>query len=87
MSPVRFLVSIYRAKLVAVIFSLSKVMPFCSYYKEKKLVYIIIAAPFSWQPFFFIKCTKLNIYLFCNIRLVFNAKYIFIPPSNTYSLS
>ena len=50
MPLIRFLVSKYIAyysKLVAIIFSLSKIMPFCSRYTEKGLIYITIAAPFS----------------------------------------
>ena len=47
MPPIRFSASARHTKLVAVIFLLSKVMPSYSYYKEKKLVYIIIIAPFS----------------------------------------
>ena len=63
-----------RTYTVAVIFLLGEIMPSCSHYKEKKLVYIIIIAPFSRQPFSYIKCTKLNMCLFCNIKLVSNAK-------------
>jgi hypothetical protein len=37
----------HRSKLVAVIFLLNKIMPSCSRYKEKGLVYIIIIAPSS----------------------------------------
>ena len=62
------------AKLMAAILLLSEIMPSCSCYKEKKLVYIIITALFSRQPSFYIKCTKLNIYSSCNIRLVSNAE-------------
>ena len=77
---IRFLVSKRLAcyfKLVAVILLLSEIMPTYSYYAEKGLVYIAIIALFSRQHSFYIKCTKLNIRLFCNICLVFNAKYIF----------
>ena len=45
---IRFLVSKYRARIVAVILLLGKIMPSYSHYKEKKLVYIIIAAPSSY---------------------------------------
>ena len=55
------------ACIVAVILLFSEIMPSYSCYKEKKLVYIIIAAPFSRQPSFYIKCTKLNIHLSCNV--------------------
>ena len=84
---IRFLVSERRIYTVAVIFSFSEIMPSYSCYEEKKLVYIIIMALFSHQPFSYIKYTKLNIYLFYNVRLVFNAKYIFIFLYNIYSLS
>ena len=77
MPPIRFLVSARHAKLVAVILLLSKIIPFYSYYKEKKLVYIIIAASFSCQPFSYIKCTKSNMHLFCNIRSISNAEYLY----------
>ena len=77
MPPIRFLASTYRTKLIAVILLLSKIMPSYFRYEEKKLVYITIIALFSRQPSFYIKCTKLNIYLSCNIRLVFIAKYLY----------
>ena len=48
MPPVRSLVFKYHAYTVAVILLLSKIMPSCSYCKEKKLVYITITAPFSY---------------------------------------
>ena len=54
-------------KLVAIIFSLSEIMPTCSRCMEKGLVYIIIAALFSCQPSLYTKCTKLNIYTLYNI--------------------
>ena len=52
-------------------------MPTYSYYAEKGLIYIVIIAPSSRQPFFYTKYTKLNMRLFCDIRLVFNAKCIY----------
>ena len=76
MTFIRSLVSARRTKLVAVILLLGKIMPSCSYYKEKKLVYIIIIAPFNHQPFSCVKCIKLNIYSSCNVRSVSNAEYI-----------
>ena len=76
MPPIRSLASERRAYTVAVILLLSEIMPSCSCYKEKKLVYIIIVAPFNRQPFFCVKCTKLNIHLSCNVKLVSNTKYI-----------
>ena len=64
-----------RAYIVAVILLLGEIMPSCSRYEEKKLVYIAITAPFSCQPSSYIKCTKSNICSSCNVRLVSNAKY------------
>ena len=68
----------YCFKLVAVILLLNKIMPTYSYYAEKGLVYIAIIALLGYQPSSYIECTKLNIYSFCNIYLVFNAKCIFL---------
>ena len=76
-----------RAYTVAVILLLGKIMPSYSCCKEKKLVYIIIIALFSRQPFSYFKCTKLNIYLSCNIKSVSNAKCIFISFYNIHNLS
>ena len=73
---IRFLVSKRRTYIISVILLLGEIMPLYSCYIEKKLVYIIIAALFSRQPFSCVKCTKLNIYLSCNIRLVSNTKYL-----------
>ena len=87
MPPIRSLAFKYHIYIVAVILLLSEIIPSCSYYKEKKLVYIIITAPFSCQPSFYIKYTKLNIYLSCNVKSVSNAEYIFIFLYNIHSLS
>ena len=72
---------------VVVILSLSEIILSYSHYKEKKLVYIVIIAPFSRQPSFYIKYTKSNIYLSCNIRSISNTKYIFRFFYNILSLS
>ena len=48
MPSIRSLAYTYYIKLVAVILLLGEVIPSCSYYKEKKLVYIIIVAPFNY---------------------------------------
>ena len=76
MPPIRSLASEHCAHVVAVIFLFGEIMPSYSYCKEKKLVYIIIITPFSRQPSFYIKYTKSNICLFCNVKSVSNAKYI-----------
>ena len=68
----------YYFKLVAVILLLSEIIPTYLYYAEKGLVYIIIIALFNCQPSSYTKCIKLNIYIFYNIYLVFNAKYTFL---------
>ena len=74
MPPIRFLAFKRCAYTVAVILLLSKIIPSCSRCKEKKLVYITIIALFSYQPSFYIECTKLNIRSSCNIRLVSDTK-------------
>ena len=78
MPPIRSSAFECCACIVAVILLFSKIMPSCSYCKEKKLVYIIIITPFSHQPSSYIKCIKLNIYLFYNVRSVSNAKYLYL---------
>ena len=87
MPPIRSLAFKCRAYAVAVILLLGEIMPSYSYYKEKKLVCVIIIALFSRQPFFCFECTKLNIYLSCNVKLVSNAECIFISLYNIYNLS
>ena len=81
MPLVKFLVFKYLArhfKLVAVILLLGQIMPTYSCYTEKGLIYIIIIAPLGRQPSSYTKCTKLNICSTYNIRLVSNAKCIFL---------
>ena len=81
MSSVRSLVfkrTAYYFKLVAVILLLGKIMPTYSYYVKKGLVYIIIMAFLGRQPSSYTKCTKLNMRLSYDIKLVFNTKYIFL---------
>ena len=77
---IKSLVSAYCAYVVALILLLGEIMPIYSYCTEKRLVYIIITALFSCQPSFYSECIKLNIYLFYNVWLVFNIKYIFLVP-------
>jgi hypothetical protein len=79
MPSVRSLVSkclAYCSKLVAVILSLSEIMPSYSCCEEKGLVYIMLIAPFSHQPSSCSKYTALNMHLSCNIWLVSDAKCI-----------
>ena len=75
---IRSLASKRRAYIVAVILLLSEIMPIYSRCVLKGLVYIAIMAFLSCQLFFYTKYTKSNMRLSCNIRLVFNAKYMFL---------
>ena len=77
MPPIRFLVSKRRAYTIAVILLLGEIMPSYSYCNEKKLVCIIIVALFGRQPSSYFKCTKLNIRLSCNVKLVSNVEYLY----------
>ena len=78
MPPIRFSALERCLWLVLLIFSLSKIMPLCSHYMEKRLSYIAISAPFSRQPFSCTKCTRVNMQLSYNIYLVSAAKYIYL---------
>ena len=75
---VKSLVSKRRACVVTVILLFSKIMPIYSRCVLKGLVYVIIIAPLGRQPFFYTKYTKSNIYLSCNVRLVSNAKCVYL---------
>ena len=77
MPPVRSLVFKRRTRIVAVILLLSKIIPTYSCYVLKGLVYITIIVLFSYQPSFYTKCTKLNIRLSYNVRLVSAIKCIY----------
>ena len=87
MPPIRSLVSKCRAHAVAVILLLGEIMPSYSCCDEKKLVYITIIAPFSYQPFSYSEYIKLKIRLSCNIELVSNTECIFISLYNIHNLS
>ena len=67
---------IYYTILIALILSINKMMPSCSYCIKKGLVCIIITALSSRQPLSYAECIKLNIYLSCNICSISNTKYI-----------
>ena len=75
---IRFLTFTYYTKLVAVILLFSEIMPSCFYYIEKKLVYIVIIVLSSYQPSFYIKYIKSNMYLSCDIKSVSNAEYLYL---------
>jgi hypothetical protein len=76
MPPIRSSLSNYYNQLVTTILFLSKVILSYSCYKEKKLVYIAIAALTSYQPSFYAKYTKLNMQLSYNVQFISNTKYI-----------
>ena len=67
MPPIKYSISNYYNWLVTTILSLSKVILSYSYYTEKKLVYIAIAAPSSCQPFSYTKYMQANIRSSCNV--------------------
>ena len=75
MSLIRSLASKRRARVVTVILLLGKIMPTYSRYVLKGLVCVAIIALLGHQPFFYAKYTKLNMRLFCDIKLVSNTKY------------
>ena len=58
------------AYIVILILLFGVIMPICSCYAEKGLVYIIIITPSSCQSFFCFKYIKANTYSLCNIHLV-----------------
>ena len=70
-----------RTHVVAVILSLSEIMPTYSRCVLKGLVYITIMAPLGRQPSSYAKYTKLNIRLSCNIKSVSNTKCTFLTRS------
>ena len=67
MSPIRSTASKRYIYIAAVILLLSKVIPSYSYYANKGLIYITIMALSGRQPSFYIKCTKSNMPLSCNV--------------------
>ena len=74
MPPVRSLVSIYCVLLAISISLNSEIISFYSYYVKKGLVCIIIAASFGCQPSSCVECTKSNMRLSCNVKLVSDAE-------------
>ena len=81
MSFIRSLASKRRTYVVAIIFSLSKIMPTYSRCVLKGLIYIAIIAPLNRQPSSYTKYTKSNMRSSCDIRLVSNAKCVFLTRS------
>ena len=78
MPLIRSSVSVCCTKLVAVILLLGEIIPSYSCYKDKKLVYIIIAAPFGRQPSSCVECTKSNMRSSCNVRSVSDTECLYL---------
>ena len=77
MPLIKSLASKRCTRVIAVILLLGEIMPTCFYCVLKGLVYIAIITSLSCQPSFYTKYIKLKIRLFCDIKLVFNAKCMF----------
>ena len=73
---IRSLASKRCAYVIAIILLLSEIMPTYSRCVLKGLVYITIAVPSGHQPSFCTKYTKLNMRSSCDVKLVFNTKYM-----------
>src|SRR6266700_4453360 len=71
--------SMHYTTLIALILSINKVMPSCSYYIKKGLVYITIAALFSHQHLSYAEYIKVNMHLSYNVHSISNTKYIYCP--------
>ena len=71
------LASIYYTVLIALILSISKVIPSYSYCIKKGLVCVTIIALSGRQPLSYAECIKANICLSCNVCSISDAKYIY----------
>ena len=78
MPPIRLFMSERYTLLTASISLNGEIISPYSYYIKKGLVCITIIDPFSRQPFFCTKCTKLNTYILYNMRSVSLNKYMFL---------
>jgi len=67
-----------HARIVAVILSLSEVMPSYSHCAKRGVICVAIAAPSSRQPSSCSKCTSANMQSSCNVRSVSDVKYTFL---------
>ena len=77
MPAIRLIVFKYCTLFASSIALNGEIISPCFCCMKKGLVYIIITEPFSCQPSFYSKYTKLNTYVLCNMRLVSFNKYIF----------
>ena len=85
MPPIRSSTFKCRALLTTSISLDGEIISPYSYYIKKGLVYIIITDSFSCQPFFYIKCIKVNTYMLYNMRLVSLNKYRFFYYTHYYT--
>ena len=67
MPSVRSMASKHYALLVLIIILFGEIIFLYFCYTKKKSLCIIIAALSNYQPSFYIKCTKSNIYSSCDI--------------------
>ena len=77
MPPIRSTASERYACVIAVILLLNKIMPTCSCYVLKGLVYIIITVLSNCQPSSCFKCIKSNMCLSYNIKSVSTAECMY----------
>ena len=87
MPPIRSSASIYRTLLAISISLNSEIMSPYSYYIKRGLVCITIIDLSSYQPSSYLKYTKANTHLLCNMCLVSINKYIFKFFCNAHHLS
>ena len=87
MPPIRSTASRRYNKLILLILSISKVMPSCSCYIKKGLLYIIIASPSSRQLLSCAEYTTVNMHLFYNVCLVSNTEYKYLITYLNYCVS
>ena len=78
MPPIRSTAFRRHNKLMLLILFISKVMPSCSCYIKKGLLYVVIASPSSCQLLSYTKYTTINIRFSCNICLVSDAEYKYL---------
>ena len=78
MPPIRFSTSKRRVLLTTSISLNGEIINPYFYYAKKRLVYIAITSPSNCQALFYLKCTKANTCLLCDVRLVSLNKYIFL---------
>jgi hypothetical protein len=70
MPLIRFTASKYCTLFTTSISLDGEIINPCSRYIKKGLVYIALTSPFGCQPFFYLKCTKVNTQLSYNIRSI-----------------